>query len=282
MAQAQAELDEKTLDACLRHLRRHAYALTGHREIGDDLVDQASRELYATAADPPKQPEFSVLLFRLFHEKFNSCEVINLARTALLLHEVEKFGYDDVGRILRISREAAETTVKAAQMARLPFSPRKVLLIEDEAIIAMELTVLVAELGHVVSGVAMTRQQAVEVARADPPDLVVLDIELADGSSGLDAIRAITSVCDEVPVILSTGHPDRLLTDRINAPVCLLTKPSSEDDMRSAIQKAIDVSQKFPDPWHRRVAGLERFWPPTEPVLTSQTTCVALGLPPMS
>ena len=72
-----------------------------------------------------------------------------------------------------------------------------VLIIEDEALIALDLEALVENLGHKVTGVARTRTDAVTIARNKPPGLILADIQLADGSSGLDAVNisSIRSRC---------------------------------------------------------------------------------------
>jgi len=171
----------------------------------------------------------------------------------------------EVGVILNMSRTAAEQAVKSGLTRLRQSGPANVLLVEDEAILAMEMTHLVAELGHTITGVAMTQEQALEFARRDPPDLIILDIHLADGSSGIDAYRRIVEISDEIPVIFSTGFPDRLLADDTDRPVFVLTKPTSERQMRDAILSAVDVSRKFPDQWHQSVIGLDRFWPPSDP-----------------
>jgi response regulator of citrate/malate metabolism len=66
-----------------------------------------------------------------------------------------------------------------------------VLIIEDEPLISMQLEDLVRSLGHDVCGMAATRTQAREIATRETPGLVLADIQLADGSSGLDAVDDI-------------------------------------------------------------------------------------------
>ncbi len=262
MAQCQAELGEDTLETTLRHLRQHAQALTGSREVADDLVDQTSHDLFAYSRKVPPQPKLPVLLFSAFHKKFRASGLLDLPRAALLLHRVEEFALADVGKILHISTDAARAALNAGTLRAGAAEPLKVLLVEDEAIIAMELTLLVEELGHIVTGVGMTHMQALQITLHEPPDLIILDIELADGSSGLDAIHEIIAISDEVPVIFSTGHPNRLLTAQDDTPVYLLRKPSTDREIEFAIKKAFEVSQRFPDRWHQSLFGLSRFWPP--------------------
>jgi CheY-like chemotaxis protein len=94
-----------------------------------------------------------------------------------------------------------------------------VLIIEDEAIIAMDIQSIVTDMGHRVTGIARTHAQAVELASADKPDLILADIQLADKSSGIDAVNDILGQFDEIPVIFITAFPERLLTgQRPNPP----------------------------------------------------------------
>jgi DNA-binding response OmpR family regulator len=83
-----------------------------------------------------------------------------------------------------------------------------VLIIEDEPLISMQLEDLVRSLGHDVCGMAATRTQAREIAMRETPGLVLADIQLADGSSGLDAVDDILKLVD-VPVIFITAYPER-------------------------------------------------------------------------
>ena len=69
-----------------------------------------------------------------------------------------------------------------------------ILIIEDEPIIALDIEALVRELGHGVTGIARTHKEALASARAQPPGLVLADIHLADGSSGLAAVNEILSI----------------------------------------------------------------------------------------
>src|SRR5207237_455855 len=82
----------------------------------------------------------------------------------------------------------------------------------------------VRDLGHNVTGVAVTRDEAVAQAMARRPGLVLADIQLADDSSGIDAVRDILAEFS-VPVIFITAFPERLLTGELPEPTFLITKP---------------------------------------------------------
>ena len=118
----------------------------------------------------------------------------------------------------------------------------RVLIIEDEAIIAMDLESIVADLGHRVTGVARTRDAALTLAEKEAPDLVLADIQLADNSSGIDAVNDILGSIGDRPVIFITAFPERLLTGERPEPACLISKPYSEEQVRSAVSQAMFFS----------------------------------------
>jgi len=120
-----------------------------------------------------------------------------------------------------------------------------VLIIEDEPLISMQLEGLVSELGHNVVGTAATRAQASELFRNNPAGLVLADIQLADGSSGIDAVEDLLKFGD-VPVIFITAYPERLLTGERPEPTYLVTKPFQEATVRAAISQALFFGSSRP------------------------------------
>ena len=117
-----------------------------------------------------------------------------------------------------------------------------VMIIEDEAIIAMDIESIVAEMGHRVTGIARTRAEAVELARKDVPDLILADIQLADNSSGIDAVNDILTELGTRPVIFITAFPERLLTGDKPEPAFLISKPYTVDQVFSSVSQAMFFS----------------------------------------
>ncbi len=117
-----------------------------------------------------------------------------------------------------------------------------VLIIEDEPIIAMDIESIVRDLGHDVSGIAVTRDEAVAQAGEHRPGLVLADIQLADDSSGIDAVQDILAKID-VPVIFITAFPERLLTGERPEPAFLITKPFQHSTVKTAIAQALFFNQ---------------------------------------
>ena len=113
-----------------------------------------------------------------------------------------------------------------------------VLIIEDEAIISADIQSLVKELGHRVTGTATTHDEAVDAVARHRPGLVLADIQLADGSSGIDAVKDILKDID-VPVIFITAFPERLLTGERPEPTFLITNPFQPETVKAAISQAL-------------------------------------------
>ena len=224
-------------------LRRYARALTGSQASGDAYV---AAMLEALLQDPALLEEKlgpRVGLFRLFTQIWNSVSVNEgadnapaavseqrlssltaLTRQAFLLLSLEGFSEEGVAHILHTDvakvRELADTAGRelAAEIAT------DVLIIEDETFIAMDLESLVKNLGHNVIGVARTHTDAISLAKSKQPGLILADIQLADGSSGLDAVNELLKSF-EVPVVFITAYPERFLTGERPEPAFLISKP---------------------------------------------------------
>jgi CheY-like chemotaxis protein len=159
-------------------------------------------------------------------------------REAILLTSVEGFSIPEVATILGWPQGEVEGAIAAASRAIDRDLSSRVMIIEDEMIIALDLENLVTELGHRVTGIATTREEAVRMAREDKPELVLADIQLADGSSGVDAAREILDYAD-VPIIFITAFPECLLTGERPEPTYLVQKPFSRDTLRATIGQAL-------------------------------------------
>ena len=102
----------------------------------------------------------------------------------------------------------------------------------------MDIEQLVESLGHQVVGIARTRSEAVAMAEKENPGMILADIQLADNSSGIDAVNDIIKT-HEVPVIFITAFPERLLTGERPEPTFLVTKPFNPDMVKALISQAL-------------------------------------------
>jgi CheY-like chemotaxis protein len=161
------------------------------------------------------------------------------SREALLLHSIEGFTQSEVARIMQTDDDHVARLIDSAQREMEASVRGRVLIIEDEPIISMDIAAIVREMGHAVTGIATTRSDAVNLAARERPDLILADIQLADRSSGIDAVNDILKLLDDVPVIFITAFPERLLTGTRPEPAFLITKPYHEEQVRSAVSQAM-------------------------------------------
>jgi CheY-like chemotaxis protein len=160
------------------------------------------------------------------------------SRQAFLLTALEGFTPSEAAQILDTDFEEVEELISEAQAEIDAELATQVLIIEDEPVIAADIEALVRELGHDVVDIAATRGEAVDAAARQRPGLVLADIQLADGSSGIDAVKDILAKFD-VPVIFITAFPERLLTGERPEPTFLITKPFQPETVKAAIGQAL-------------------------------------------
>jgi CheY-like chemotaxis protein len=166
-------------------------------------------------------------------------------RTAILLILMEGFTAAEAALILDVPQVEVERRFEAAQRSIEKQLATDVLIIEDETLIAQGLESLVSEMGHRVTGVASTRDQALALAERRAPGLVLADVRLADGSSGIEAAGEIQKTMD-VPVIFITAFPERLLTGERPEPVFLVSKPFNDETVKALIGQALFFHQPRP------------------------------------
>ena len=259
----------------LPYLRRYARALTGNQSSGDAyvrstleaaladraLLDEVSRDrvsLYAvftriwTASAIEVAPDADAALTHEHAAQDRLARITPTSRQALLLTTLEDFSVEEVAIILDRSPEDINTLLAEAIAQIESESAATVLIIEDEPLIAMQLEDLVTDLGHTVVGTAATRARAEEVFAERRPALVLADIQLADGSSGIDAVDQMLKLSD-VPVIFITAYPEKLLTGDRPEPTYLITKPFQEATVRAAISQVLffGTSRPLPSAGHK-------------------------------
>lgn len=238
-------------------LRRYARVLTGTQKSGDNYVRATLEAIIASPSTFDKQSDPRLELYRYFHASWSNIAgkleeaatdglpgqkyiqaIVPIARQAFLLTAMEGFSHAQAATILGQTPDAIANLIDDAQQIIEAGLTTDVLIIEDEAIIAADLEQLVGELGHNVIGIAATRTEAVQLAKAKPFGLVLCDIQLADNSSGIDAARQILADHD-VPIIFITAFPERLLTGEGLEPTYLISKPYNEDTVKAVIDQAL-------------------------------------------
>ncbi len=242
----------------LPYLRRYGRALTGSQASGDAYVRATLAALINRKAEMSQELPSRVALYRIFHTIWESSAIpepfaakwenvgpeqriqsLTLTdRAALLLTAVEGFSLKDTSRILNETPEDVGNAIIAAQRAIEKQLVSRVLIIEDEAVIALDLANLVRDLGHRLVGTAATKKDAIAKARSEKPELILADINLGEGGSGIDAVSEILHNFD-IPVIFITAYPERLLTGERPEPTYLVTKPFLPETVQATIGQAL-------------------------------------------
>ena len=249
----------------LPYLRRFARALTGSQKSGDAYVVGVLEALIADPASFDIKNKPRVELFKAFCRLWNSLE-INLAthdlepeeidssarrldaltplpRQAFLLMAVEDFSITEIAQILGKPESEISRLIDQAGREIAEQVATNVLIIEDEPLIAMDIESLVQSLGHDVDGIARTHAEAMRAAERKQPGLILADIQLADGSSGLDAVNEMLASFS-TPVIFVTAYPERLLTGERPEPAFLITKPFQPETLKAVISQALFFEQR--------------------------------------
>ena len=242
----------------LPYLRRYARALTGSQSRGDKYTVATLEAILKDRSDFENEYPVKVNLFRCFHAIWSTSgqlfadpdddlrsrahglmsKLTANSREALLLRTIEEFNVEHIGVIMDTDPEEVRRLIRAANDELAASVTGRVMIIEDEPIIAADITDIVSSLGHEVTGVARTHKEAVALGKERSADLILADIQLADNSSGIDAVKELLETMD-VPVIFITAFPERLLTGDRPEPAFLISKPFQEAQVKSAVSQAM-------------------------------------------
>lgn len=244
----------------LPYLRRYSRALIGSQSSGDAYVAAVLEALIADISIFPPASNDRVALYKLYSKLFGSvtldlkeiqspfawernaelymASIPPKARQAILLVAVEGFSSRETAEILETSETDLGLVLSTAASEISGQISAEIMIIEDEPLIAMDIEDMVTTLGHKVTGVARTHTEAIELYNRRKPSMILADIQLADGSSGIDAVNEILET-DDIPVIFITAFPERLLTGDRPEPAFLVTKPFNPDMVKALISQAL-------------------------------------------
>lgn len=247
----------------LPYLRRFARAVTGAQSSGDAYVAAMLEALIADVSIFPQGGSDRINVYKLFCQLFDQtspkfadplpvngleeCARAKLsyltpkARQAFLLLAVESFKEEEVLEILGIDSAQLKQLIAEASRDISQQVATRIMIIEDEPLIAMDIEQLAESLGHTVVGIARTRSEAVALCHKEHPGMILADIQLADNSSGIDAVNDILNSEDmpKLPVIFITAFPERLLTGQRPEPTFLITKPFNPEMVKALISQAL-------------------------------------------
>jgi DNA-directed RNA polymerase specialized sigma24 family protein len=249
-----------TIAPHLPYLRRFSRAVSGSQASGDAFVAAVLEAIIADVGIFPKASNEKIALYKIFTKLFSSIAIrlpkeapssawemrasANLAaiaprpRQAFILVAVEGFSEDEAAEILDVGEDEFASLLNEASAEISRQVATDIMIIEDEPLIAMDIEEMVESLGHRVVGTARTHQEATALFNKTHPKMVLADIQLADGSSGIDAVNEILA-STPVPVIFITAFPERLLTGERPEPAFLVTKPFNPDMVKALISQAL-------------------------------------------
>lgn len=244
----------------LPYLRRFARALSGSQESGDAYVVALLEALIVDPNSFERTLPTRTALVKSFLKVWNSVSLNQTTgnaegpkadiadrrlesltpkpRQAFLLVALEGFTTAEAAQALAVSEDEAKALIQQAGAEISQQIAADVLIIEDEPLIAIDIEAIVTEIGHRVQAIARTHKEAVAAVKKHRPGLVLADIRLADGSSGLDAVNEILTLID-VPVVFITAFPERLLTGTKPEPAFLITKPFQQAMVKAIISQAL-------------------------------------------
>ena len=269
----------QAISSHIPYLRRFARALSGSQASGDAFVLATLETIVNDPTSFQVQTDARTALYRVFLKVWaatptnditedlgpatdeagarrNLDAISSRPRIAFLLSSLEGFDTSEVAKALECSPTEASALIDLASKEIADQIRTDVLIIEDEPFIALDLQTLVEELGHHVIGIARTHKEAVKSIDSHKPGLILADIQLADGSSGLEAVNQILGEM-EVPVIFITAYPERFLTGQPPEPAFLITKPFGVDSLKAVISQALFFDRRS------RRADLDEYLDPT-------------------
>ena len=119
---------------------------------------------------------------------------------------------------------------------------KRILIVEDETITALDEEQIMHNQGYEVTGIAMTGEDAIRQAGDDKPDLVLMDIKLAGKMDGREAALTIQEL-HQIPVVYVTAHGDKEQSKSPKTPppegLGYVVKPYTKEELKSAIERLI-------------------------------------------
>lgn len=255
----------KQITPHIPYLRRFARALCGNQKSGDAYVQAAIEALVESPDSFPADSDPRSGIFEVFLKIWNSVDLNStgknetagldlplvdrrltsltpMCRQAFLLVYVEDFSQAEAARILGKSDSEFEELLQEAADEMAKQVATDVLIIEDEPLIAVDIEDIVKSLGHSVIGIARTKDESISISKQKTPGIVLADIQLADGSSGIDAVNELLKSF-AAPVVFITAYPERLLTGDRPEPTFLMTKPFQPETLKAVISQALFFDQ---------------------------------------
>ncbi|MBC7635251.1 MAG: response regulator [Acetobacteraceae bacterium] len=210
--------------AILPYARRYARALTGSQQEGDLAVASAIGQHPTTAASRLSLYAAITKLAVPISDMDQTGMLQAIDRQLLLLTVLEDLSVADAAKVVGLSEAVAKERIRLARLVLKAASTTDVLIIEDEPLAAMDMRKLLEGCGHRIAGVVTTEADAINLALKKQIGLILADVNLREGGSGISAVRRIFETA-RVPVIFVSAFPEMLLQARSVEPVYVMSKP---------------------------------------------------------
>ena len=254
------ELYDAVLEMVPR-LRRYSRLLTGSRDVADDYVQVCLERLLQS----PRSLARSTIafdMFRTLHRVISDNEIrldtsvpprasrlqqelLSLPveqRRAVQLVTIENFSQIDAAQIAGQGPDAFAESLNAGRAQLRRNLSASVFIIEDELLVALDISQLVEEFGHNVCGTASRSGDAIRGIESCRPSLVLADVQLGDSeAAGIDACERFRDRYD-MEVIYVTGHPDRVQSVLKRADVLIVPKPVERETLRQVMGRALGLA----------------------------------------
>jgi DNA-directed RNA polymerase specialized sigma24 family protein/CheY-like chemotaxis protein len=259
------EAQARRLMAQLPYMRRYGRALTGSTTRGDDLVTRAveaamtepDRYQLDTDDEPVTRRLLYTLLNGLFDADMGAVGAAAMApaepghpieaalsslpeqeRRVFLLVSLEELSTPQAAEVMGIPSDEAREALGRAQNAMREQLVANILIVEDDAIIAYDLTETVLGMGHKVCGTAATMEEALAAAAANQPSLALMDLRLAHGGSGITTAQALRET-RALPIIFVTAFAEELKQRGLDYLGPVIKKPFTREQIERAITQAV-------------------------------------------
>ncbi|WP_245613094.1 PhyR family response regulator anti-anti-sigma factor [Skermanella stibiiresistens] len=250
--------------AQLPYMRRYGRALTGSTSRGDDLVTRAMEDALGDPVtfrlDADEEVATRRRLYALLNTLFDAPTggaggktaateaghpmeaalgtLPELERRVFLLVSLEELPTSQAADVLDLPVEQIREALGRAQNAMREQLVANILIVEDDAIIAYDLTETVLAMGHKVCGTAATMEEALAAAAANQPSLALMDLRLAHGGSGITTAQALRE-SRALPIIFVTAFAEELKQRGLDYLGPVIKKPFTREQIERAITQAV-------------------------------------------
>ncbi|MFC4166211.1 sigma factor-like helix-turn-helix DNA-binding protein [Teichococcus aestuarii] len=271
--------DPADLLPVLRALRRYTHAALGSRVLADRVVEVALNDLLTDESRrPSKRSPGRLRLYRAVQDRLSSLldcppphpgrlvealpeeaesqahALVRLwlrrrlrrltapQRHALLLCHLEGFTPLQIARILRVDPGAARTLLAQAWAITVPPCPAEILIIEDEMLTALDMSMTMRDLGHTVLGIASSAREAEMLLKDGRPDLILSELRLATGA-GQAMLRQL-GAADAAPIVFVTASEEPIPLPGQRAPAFVVRKPFCARHLAMAVCDALAAGRE--------------------------------------